>query len=268
MKLTDFLQNTGRPIAYYPSLRKITGSTTATILLCQFIYWRGKESDPDGWLYKESAEIEQETGLSYDEQKTARKKLVENGLLEEHYARLDHQMKFRLNLDEINKKWSEVEIPESRNATFGKAESPFSLNGNTETTTENIDNSFESKGTAYNRGEQERPDKITMYLQMANFEGAKTQERIDAILSYLGVAFTRNTETKEWKEFAKYILSEKKTKGWQVDVFVAWLKSQKGYDPQYWSVKKMMEFYPQAFVEAKPVVESVSKKFEDGSAYV
>jgi hypothetical protein len=249
MKLTDFLQNTGRPIAYYPSLRKITGSTTATILLCQFIYWRGKESDPDGWLYKESAEIEQETGLSYDEQKTARKKLVENGLLKEHYARLDHQMKFRLNLDEINKKWSEVEIPESRNATFGKAESPFSLNGNTETTTEHIDNSFESKGTAYNRGEQERPDKVAMYLQMANFKGAKIESRIDSILSYLGETLRRNTSTKEWRVFAKYVLSEKDTKGWDVEVFVKWLLSKPDYKPDYWSVKRMTEFYPQAFLD-------------------
>lgn len=169
MKLTDFLQNTGKPIAYYPSLRKITGSTTATILLCQFIYWRGKESDPDGWLYKESAEIEQETGLSYDEQKTARKKLVENGLLEEHYARLDHQMKFRLNLDEINKKWSEVEIPESRKTTFGKAESKYSLNSNTENTTENNhDDSFSKPAkTDETKGEYKLPENSDPAFLMA-----------------------------------------------------------------------------------------------------
>ena len=70
MKLTDFLSGVGRPVAYYPSLRRITGSTNATIFLCQLIYWKGKEADPNGWLYKESDEIEVETGLSYGEQKT------------------------------------------------------------------------------------------------------------------------------------------------------------------------------------------------------
>jgi len=130
VRLTDFLQNVGRPIAYYPELRKITGSVTATILLCQFIYWRGKESDPNGWLYKTSDDIQQETGLSYGEQKTARRDLVEAGLIEEHYARLDHQMKFRVILEAVNDKWGndETVIPESGKPHFGNDEKPLSLN--------------------------------------------------------------------------------------------------------------------------------------------
>jgi len=142
MKLTDFLDNVGRPIAYYPSMRKLTGSTTATILLCQFIYWRGKEADQDGWLYKTSEEIETETGLSYNEQKTARRDLVEAGLLQEHYARLDHQMKFRLDINAINAKWGTLQgdIPESDKVTFGNDGLQFSLNSNTETTTETTTN--------------------------------------------------------------------------------------------------------------------------------
>ena len=138
MKLTDFLSDVGRPIAYYPSLRKITGSTTATILLCQFIYWRGKESDPNGWLYKTSDEIEEETGLSYNEQKTARANLVSAELIEEYYARLDHQMKFRVNLDMINLLWGteQTVIPESDNPSFGKAIIHDSLN-ESENTAEN-----------------------------------------------------------------------------------------------------------------------------------
>lgn len=139
MKLTDFLQDVGRPVAYFPKLKRITGSTTATILLCQFIYWRGKEADQDGWLYKTSEEIEDETGLTYNEQKTARKVLVEAELLQEHYARLDHQLRFKIDLDKINESWG-IEPPkngESDDSTLGNDESPFSLNSNTETTAEN-----------------------------------------------------------------------------------------------------------------------------------
>ena len=138
MKLTDFLQDVGRPVAYFPKLKRITGSTTATILLCQFIYWRGKESDGDGWLYKTSEEIEDETGLTYNEQKTARKALVEAGLVQEHYARLDHQLRFKIDLDKINESWG-IEPPkngESDDSTLGNDASPFSLNSNTENTQE------------------------------------------------------------------------------------------------------------------------------------
>ena len=139
MKLSDYLKGVGRPIAYYPGLRSITGSTTATIFICQFIYWTGKESAKDGWIYKTSADIEEETGLSYEEQKTARGKLVKAGLMEENYARLEHQMYFKVDLDKLNEEWGKLNppVPEQGNATFGKAETTNSLISNTETTTEN-----------------------------------------------------------------------------------------------------------------------------------
>jgi len=138
MKLTDFIQDVGRPATYYPSLRKITGSTNATLFLCQLIYWRGKEADPNGWVYKTAEDMETETGLSYDEQKTARAKLKEAGLLDEHYARLDHQMKYRVNLEAVNEKWGETKQPvrESGITALGKATLPDSLN-ESESTTEN-----------------------------------------------------------------------------------------------------------------------------------
>lgn len=139
MKLTDFLENVGRSVAYYPGLKKLTGSATATILLCQFIYWRGKESDPEGWLFKTADELEGETGLSYNEQRTARKSLIEAGFLEENYARLDHQMRFRLNLDNINSKWASLQpaVRELDNPQMANCASSNSLNGTSETTTEN-----------------------------------------------------------------------------------------------------------------------------------
>lgn len=89
--------------------------------------------------------------------------------------------------------------------------------------------------------------KVDALLDMANFSGAKTEARIDSILSYLGETFHRNTETAEWRRFAKYIDSEKKLKGWDVTIFVKWLFSQEGYKPEFWPVKKMIEFYPSAF---------------------
>jgi len=147
MKLTDFIQDAGRPVAFYPSLRRITGSTTATLFLCQLIYWKGKEADADGWIYKTSEEMEAETGLSYNEQKTARANLKDAGLIEEHYARLDHKLKFRLNFDTINEKWGNADTDngESGNPSFGNDTSPNSLN-ESENTTENTSNPSQIKG--------------------------------------------------------------------------------------------------------------------------
>lgn len=138
MKLSDFLLGAGRPVAYYPKLRRITGSTNATIFLCQFVYWIGKEASGDGWIYKTSEEIEVETGLSYDEQKTARERLVKAGLMAERYARLEHKMYFRVDLDALNSKWATPDdgIPETGVAALAKADSEHSLIGTTEITTE------------------------------------------------------------------------------------------------------------------------------------
>lgn len=60
-----------RPIAYYPIYRKITGSTTAGILLSQLMYWFSKKDK----LYKTDADIMAETLLTERELKTAKKKI-------------------------------------------------------------------------------------------------------------------------------------------------------------------------------------------------
>lgn len=250
MKLTDFLDNVGRPVAYYPKLRRITGSTNATILLCQFMYWRGKEASGDGWLYKTADEIENETGLSYGEQKTARRDLVSAGLLEEHYARLDHQMRFKLDLDALNEKWAveETNIPESGKPKFGNEQNPLSLN-ESEITAESTALDISEKHTAYNRGRQERPDKLGIALQMVNFPGAKKAARVDALLSAYGVAFVVNTETKEWRKLAEYGIKMQDERDWEPEVFINWVKSQDGY-PTYWTCRRMLENYPKAYESA------------------
>lgn len=139
MKLSEYLTGVGRPVAYFPKLRPLTGSTNATVFLCQFVYWTDKEKSGDGWIYKTSDEIEEETGLSYDEQKTARERLKQAGLIQERYARLEHQMYFKVNLDTLNEKWGNLQpgIPETGVAALANTELGGSLIGTTENTTEN-----------------------------------------------------------------------------------------------------------------------------------
>lgn len=59
-----------RPIAYYPVYRKITGSTTAGILLSQLMFWWSKVDGKK--FYKTDAEIMEETCLTDNELRGAK----------------------------------------------------------------------------------------------------------------------------------------------------------------------------------------------------
>lgn len=146
------------------------------------------------------------------------------------------------------------------------------IKGDTKGSTQNVtptSNSIsKSLNTSFQREEKDKPDKVAEWLKMAQFPGAKMSERVDALLSYLGVTFRRNTETKEWKEFAKYIISAEKEFGWKIEDFVKWLFSKPDYHPDYWSVKRMTEFYPSAFSQVKDT--SLIKEYQpqDESEFV
>src|SRR5215207_8200519 len=91
----------GSPIAYYTAFARVLGGVEPGILTSQFFYWYGKGHNPDGWIYKTQAEIEEETGLSRRNQETARKKLRELGVLEERYSGMPAKLYYRLNLDRL-----------------------------------------------------------------------------------------------------------------------------------------------------------------------
>ncbi|EAY56137.1 MAG: conserved hypothetical protein [Leptospirillum rubarum] len=132
MKLLESLKELGRVVAYYPSLARALKDVKAAIFLVQLIYWTPRtRQEAEGWIYKTSGEIEMETGLVYEEQLTARKKLVRLGVLEEHYARLEHRLYFRVKEAELDSLWErfimtppspfgESPIPEMEKVQIGK----------------------------------------------------------------------------------------------------------------------------------------------------
>ncbi len=91
----------GSPIAYYTAFARVLGGVEAGILTSQFFYWYGKGHDPEGWIYKTQAEIEEETGLTRRNQETARKKLRDLGVLDERYTGMPAKLYYRLNLDRL-----------------------------------------------------------------------------------------------------------------------------------------------------------------------
>jgi hypothetical protein len=94
-----------RPIAYHRVFATIGGGAKAGLFLSQGFYWTNikDESDPDasGWFYKTQAEWEFETGLTRDEQETARRQLIKRGLLQEKRQGLPAKLHFQIQKDKV-----------------------------------------------------------------------------------------------------------------------------------------------------------------------
>lgn len=101
MRPSDLVRDFGNPVAYYPGLVKHLGSVNAVILFCQFFYWTGKEASELG-IFKTTEEIERETGLTYEEQLNARKKLKRRGVLKETNKRLEHRIYYRIDTEKLD----------------------------------------------------------------------------------------------------------------------------------------------------------------------
>lgn len=118
------MMGVGKPVAYFPKLGAYLDSVTAGIFLCQMIYWHDKTTSDLG-AYKTSDEIREETGLTYREQATARKKLTSLGLIEETNKRLEHKIYFKF-IPDVFDEWLSgclgIEIPERRKRISGNAE--------------------------------------------------------------------------------------------------------------------------------------------------
>jgi uncharacterized phage protein (TIGR02220 family) len=106
---TDFFEALGRPVVYHPRLARLLCSMKAAILLEQLMYWTPRAKDADGWISKRPDELEEETSLTYEEQRAARKILRNWQVLEERHARLEHRLYFRVNRKVLDNLWGKAE---------------------------------------------------------------------------------------------------------------------------------------------------------------
>jgi len=95
------MRSMGKPIAYYPKLAKPLGGVSSAILFSQLFYWQDKATSELG-VYKTRDELEDETGLSHNEQRTAIKKLCERGVLIVTEKRLEHKTYYKINNEKVN----------------------------------------------------------------------------------------------------------------------------------------------------------------------
>ena len=126
MKASDALRLMGKPVAYYKNLSRHLGGATAAILFSQLFYWSDKTDNPNG-VYKQLDELCEETGLTLEELRTARKKLIGKGVLVETNKRLEHKIYFRIDFDAFDELMAE--FGEQGKADFPKEENQISRNG-------------------------------------------------------------------------------------------------------------------------------------------
>lgn len=121
----------GSVVAFHPELTRITQKTTATLLLCQLIYWGNKGKLAEGWVYKTSGELMDETGLTRHEQESARKKLRELGLITEKLAKQEGApvVHFRVEWERIAELLESEGIAEKRKIRKAAMDMPKGGNG-------------------------------------------------------------------------------------------------------------------------------------------
>ena len=143
MKPSELLRIIGKPIAYYPQLAKPLCGVNASLLFGHFFYWNDKGRSELG-VYRTADEIEVETGLSRDEQRTARRKLRELGVLIETEKRIEHRIYYKLDLDRFDEiisqsgsgdfpiADSDIPNPEVGNSQSGSGDFPIDEVGNSQ----------------------------------------------------------------------------------------------------------------------------------------
>lgn len=96
-------------VAYYPVLADITGSPKAALMLGYAMFMSKvvmekhahRPGGADGWFYKTTREWTESTGLSVREIETARKILVEHGLMYEKRQSMPARLWYRVDLDKL-----------------------------------------------------------------------------------------------------------------------------------------------------------------------
>ena len=253
MKLSNFLIDIGKVVAYYPSLKQVTGSTTATIFLCQMIYWSDKTSKGDGWIFKTSGEIEEETGLTYNEQKTARKVLVEKKLLKEERHRLDHDIGYKVDHKELNKQWEALhphkEEEEEERVVVKLVVPAQEIVPVVPVVPEIVP--VEEVVPPRRSAVEKKGDLLDGFLFYAKSDGMKVELKMDEIRGKFATRFHVNLN-RRWDDLIKHAYTRETKFNEPVDKFIDWWIVNGG-SPIYWTPEKMQLMYPQAYLKTEEV---------------
>ncbi|MDO9242754.1 MAG: hypothetical protein Q7U32_02985 [Rhodocyclaceae bacterium] len=119
MNKKDLVMLLEQPIAFHPVLARVAGSATAGLFLSQLFYWTGRGQIKDDWIYKDWQEWNEETCLTQDEQRGARRLLEKKGLIEVSSMRalkidkFKPTLCFRINFDQLKESIQHLNWPEN-----------------------------------------------------------------------------------------------------------------------------------------------------------
>ena len=88
-----------RTVSFRSSLKRITGSYCAALMLAQLMYWHPRAADE--WIYKTDADMSEEICASNDELQAARAKLAKLGFVETKRIGLPARMHYRVDFEKI-----------------------------------------------------------------------------------------------------------------------------------------------------------------------
>lgn len=105
MRLSQTLTGLGSPIAYHAGLAKLLGGVKATVLFGQLFYWSQRTDRESGEFWKSQQELSDETGLTTEELRAARKELEQRRVVRSRYARIEHRLYFSIDRDQLDTLW-------------------------------------------------------------------------------------------------------------------------------------------------------------------
>lgn len=200
------IQALGTPIVVHSGVTAMLGSTTASILLSHIMYWSDKTDNPLGF-YRTLDELKAETSLTENELRTARKLLVNLGLVDEKYARLEHRLYFKFNVQMFDKLFGEhlAKYEKSDLAKREKHNSPPVKFTNGEVQNPQIGNG-ENHSSLYTKNTTKNTTKITAECESPhaheNFETTDWQLSEDEILD-ISENFTQTQSLENTEPLAK-----------------------------------------------------------------
>ncbi len=101
MGLIQALQQAGEPIFFYPAFAQICESVTCGIFISRMLFWEGKQSDAEGWIYKTQADITKETGLTRYEMDTVKNTLKKLEIIVTKRAGVPAKLYFKFNWQQV-----------------------------------------------------------------------------------------------------------------------------------------------------------------------
>lgn len=102
-----------RPISFNPDLSVALGSVTASLFLCQLLYW-WKKGRYEDMIWKTVEEMKEETSLSKAQQLHAQRLCVRKGVLKVLYKSIPPKRHFQIKIDNIISLLQQVDLGKER----------------------------------------------------------------------------------------------------------------------------------------------------------